>query len=97
MCALHQKSWIDRTLSHVPLQKPNKHIIAPEDALKSESVQEFVQPGGYENILRATEMLSRYLFAYATSNQDAKTNATVIIMIKTRHGNDNHLGQGIST
>ena len=29
--------------------------------------------GGYENIVIAMDVLSRYLFAYPTSNQDATT------------------------
>ena len=41
--------------------------------------------GGYENIVRAMSVFSRYLFAYATSNQDAKTIAEVIINIMTKH------------
>ena len=29
--------------------------------------------GGYENIVTAMHVISRYLFAYPTSNQDATT------------------------
>ena len=41
--------------------------------------------GGYENIVTAVDVFSRYLFAYPTSNQDAKTAAKVIINIMTKH------------
>ena len=41
--------------------------------------------GGYENIVTAMDVFSRYFFAYATSNQDAKTIAKVIINIMTKH------------
>ena len=41
--------------------------------------------GGYENILTAMDVFSRYLFAYPTSNQDAKAIAKVIINIMTKH------------
>ena len=41
--------------------------------------------GGYENIVTAIDVFSRYLFAYPTSNQDAKTVAKVIINIMTKH------------
>ena len=41
--------------------------------------------GGYENIVTAMDVFSRYLFAYSTSNQDAKTNAKVLINIMTKH------------
>ena len=43
--------------------------------------------GGYENIVTAIDVFSRYLFAYPTLNQDAKTVAKVIINIKTKHAN----------
>ena len=41
--------------------------------------------GGYENIVTAMHVFSRYLFAYPTSNQDAKTNAKVLFNIMTKH------------
>ena len=41
--------------------------------------------GGYENIVTAIDVFSRYLFAYPTSNQDAKTVAKVLISIMTKH------------
>ena len=41
--------------------------------------------GGYENIVTAIDVFSRYLFAYPTSNQDAKTVDKVIINIMTKH------------
>ena len=41
--------------------------------------------GGNENIVTAIDVFSRYLFAYPTSNQDAKTVAQVLINIMTKH------------
>ena len=41
--------------------------------------------GGYENIVTAIDMFSRYLFAYPTANQDAKTVDQVLINIMTKH------------
>ena len=41
--------------------------------------------GGFGNIVTAMEVFSRYLFAYPTSNQDAKTIAKVLINIMTEH------------
>ena len=41
--------------------------------------------GGYENIVTAMDVFSRYLFAYPTSNQDVTTIAKVIITIMTKH------------
>ena len=40
---------------------------------------------GYENIVTAIDVFSRYLFAYPTSNQEAKAVAKVIINIMTKH------------
>ena len=40
--------------------------------------------GGYENIVTAMDVFSRYLFAYPTSNQDATTIAKVKINIMTK-------------
>ena len=41
--------------------------------------------GGYENIVTAMDVFSRYLFAYPTSIQDAKTIAKVLFNIMTKH------------
>ena len=41
--------------------------------------------GGYENIVTAMDVFSRSLFAYSTSNQEAKTIAKVVINIVTKH------------
>ena len=40
---------------------------------------------GYENIVTAMDVFSRFLFDYPTSNQDATTIAEVIISIMTKH------------
>ena len=48
-------------------------------------VPELPPSAGYENIVTAMDVFSRYLFAYPTSNQDAKTTAKVIINIMTKH------------
>ena len=76
---------IDRSLNRFPLQNPNEQITAPEDVMQIHLVPELPPSGGYENIVTAIGMFSRYLFAYPTSNQDAKTIAKVLINIMTRH------------
>ena len=68
-----------------PLQNPNEYITAPEDAMQIELVPGLPPSGGYENIMTAIDMFSRYLFAYPTSNQDAKTVAKMINNIMTEH------------
>ena len=40
---------------------------------------------GYENIVTAMDVFSRYLFAYPTSSQDSTTIAKVIINLMTKH------------
>ena len=80
-----RESRNDRSLTRLPPQNPNEHIISPEDAMQIDLVPELPSSGGYENIVTATDVFSRYLFAYPTSNQDAKTIAKVLINIMTKH------------
>ena len=68
-----------------PLQNPNEHITAPEDAMLIDLVPGLPTSGGYENIVTAMDVLSRSLLAYPTSNQDATTVAKVLINIMTKH------------
>ena len=74
-----------RSLTRPPLQNPNEHITAPEDAMQIDLVPELPPSGGYENIVTAMDVFSRYLFAYPTSNEDAKTIAKVLLNIMTKH------------
>ena len=80
-----RESRIDRSLTRPPLQNPNEHITAPEDAMQIDLVLELPPSGGYENIVTAMDVFSRYLFAYPTSNQDAQTIAKVLNNIMTKH------------
>ena len=80
-----RESRIDRSLTRPPLQNPNEHINAHEDAMQIDLVPELPPSGGNENIVTAMDVFSRYLFAYPTSNQDAKTIAKVLINIMTKH------------
>ena len=48
-------------------------------------VPELPPSGGYENMVTAMAMFSRYIFTYPTSKQDAKAIAKVIIIIVTKH------------
>ena len=80
-----RESRIDCSLTRPPLQNPSEHITAPEDAMQIDLVPELPPSGGYENIVTAMDVFSRYLFAYPTSNQDAKTIAKVLINIMTKH------------
>ena len=77
---------INPQLTHPsPLQNPNEHITAPEDAMQIDLVPGLPPSGDYENIVTAMDVFSRFLFAYPTSNQDSTTIAKVIINIMTKH------------
>ena len=78
-------SRVDDRLTRPALQNPNEHITAPEDAMQTDLVPEPPPSSGYENIVTAIDVISRYLFAYPTSSQFAKTIARVIINIMTKH------------
>ena len=68
-----------------PLQTPNEHITTPKNSTQIDLVPELPPSGGYENIVTAMDVFSRYLFAYPTSNQYAKAIAIVMIKIMTKH------------
>ena len=68
-----RESRIDRSLTHLSLQNHNEHITVPREAMQTDLVPELPPFGGYENIVTAMDVFSRYSFAYPTSNQDAKT------------------------
>ena len=80
-----RQSRIDRSLNCPSLQNRNEHITAPGDAMQIVLVPELQPSGGYENIVTAMDVFSRYFFGYPTSNQDANTIAKVIINIMTKH------------
>ena len=64
----------DRRLSRIPLQNPNEHITVPEDVMQIDLVPELPLSGGYENIVTAMDVFSRFLFANPTSNQGLQNN-----------------------
>ena len=81
-----RESRIDRSFPRPALQNPNEHITAPEDAFQIDLVPVLPPAGGYEDIVTAAmDVFSRYLFAYSTSNQDAKTIAKVLNNSMTKH------------
>ena len=75
---------IDHSLTRFLLQNPKEHITALEDAMQIGLVPELPPSGGYENVVTAMDVFSRCLFAYTTSNQDAKTIAKVLINISDK-------------
>ena len=80
-----KESPTDRSFTRLPLHNPNEHVTAPEDAMQFDLLPELPPSGDYGNVVTAMDEFSRYLFAYPTSNQDAKTIAKVLINIMTKH------------
>ena len=80
-----RESRVNDRLTQPALQNPSEHITVPEDAMQIDLVPELPPSGGYKNIVTAMDVFSRYLFAYPTSSQDAKTIAKVIFNIMTKH------------
>ena len=67
-----KESRINDRLTWPTLQNPSEHITAPEDALQNDLVPEQLLSGGLENIARAMDVFSRYLFVDLTSSQNAE-------------------------
>ena len=67
-------------LIHIP-----EWDLGPEDLMQIDILPELPPSGGYENIITAIDVFSRYAFAYPVSNPTAVNTAKVIIDIMTRH------------
>ena len=59
--------------------------LGPEDALQIDILPNLPPSGGYEKIITALYVFSRYLFAYPVADFSATTTAKVLIDIMTRH------------
>ena len=59
--------------------------LGPEDAMQIDSLPNLPPSGGYENIITAMDVFSRYLFAYPVTDATATNTAKVIIDIMTKH------------
>ena len=55
-----RESRIDRSFTRLPLQNPNGHITAPEDAMQIDLVPDLPPSGGYENIVTAMDVFSGF-------------------------------------
>ena len=58
-----RESRVVDELTRPALQKPSEVITAPEDAMQIDLVPEIPPSGGYENIVTAIDVFSRFLFA----------------------------------
>ena len=59
--------------------------LGPEDAMQIDLLPNLPPRAGYENIITAMDVFSRYLFAYPVTDASAINTAKVIIDIMTKH------------
>ena len=59
--------------------------LGPEDATQIDLLPNLPPSGGYENIITAMDVFSRYLFAYPVTDASATNTTKVIIDIMTKH------------
>ena len=59
--------------------------LGPEDAMQIDLLPNLLPSGGYENIITAMDVFSRYLFAYPVTDASATNTAKVFIDIMTKH------------
>ena len=95
--ATYVRNWVrdceiciqDKRINNTRITPELIHIpewdIGPEDLMQIELLPELPPSGGYENIITAKDVFSRYAFAYPVSNPTAVNTAKVIIDIMTRH------------
>ena len=95
--ATYVRNWVrdceiciqDKRINNTRITPELIHIqewdLGPEDLMQIDLLSELPPSGGYENIITATDVLSRYAFAYPVSNTTAVNTAKVIIDIMARH------------
>ena len=95
--ATYVRNWVpdceiciqDKRINNTRITPEIIHIpewdLGPEDLVQIELLTELPPSGGYENIITAIDVFSRYAFAYPVSNPTAVNTAKVIIDIMTRH------------
>ena len=59
--------------------------LGPENDLQIDLLPNLPPSGGYENIITALDVFSKYLFAYPVTDASASSTAKVLIDIMTRH------------
>ena len=59
--------------------------LEPEELMQNALLPEIPPSGGYENIIRAIDVFSRFAFSYTVSNPTAVNSAKLMIDIMTRH------------
>ena len=95
--ATYLRDWVrdceiciqDKRINNTPITPELTHIpewdLGPDNLMQIELLPELPPSGGYENIISAIDVFSRYAFAYPVSNPTAVNTAKVIIDIMIRH------------
>ena len=95
--AIYVRNWIrdcevciqDKRINNTRITPELIHIpewdLGPEDLMQIDLLPEIPPSGGYQNIITAIDVFSRYAFAYPVSKPTAVNTAKVIIDIMTRH------------
>ena len=95
--ATYVRNWVhdceiciqDKRINNTLITPEFIHIpewdLGPEDLMQIDLLPELPPSGGYENIITAIDVFSRYAFAYPVSNPTAVNTAKVRIDIMTRH------------
>ena len=76
---------IDNSQLKTPLLNCPDWDLGPEDALQMDVLPNLPPSGGYENVITAMDVFSRYLFAYPVHTANATTVAKVIMDIMCKH------------
>ena len=81
---IQDKRVNNKRITPEPIHIPEWDL-GPEDLMQIDLLPELPPSGGYENIIIAIDVISRYAFAYPVCNTTAVNTAKVIIDILTRH------------
>ena len=95
--AKHAKKWVEGCVTCAKDKRvPNNTItpellnlpewdLGPEDAMQIDLLPNLPTSGGYQTVMTAIEVFSRYLFAYPLVEATASNTAKVLIDIMTKH------------
>ena len=95
--AKHIKNWVQNCQMCIQNKRINNDLLktellncpewdlGPEDILQMDILPNLPPSGGFDNIITAIDVFSRYLFAYLTTRITAPTVARVIMYILCKH------------
>ena len=95
--AKHVKKWVEGCVTCAKDKKVSNNTITPEllnlpewdlgpeDAMQIDLLPNLPTSGGYQTVMTAIDVFSRYLFAYPLVEATASNTAKVLIYIMTKH------------